>query len=542
MALLELTPEVIAHYTAAGVWVDRPLYSAVDDIAARTPDAPAVADQHERLTYAELQRRSTNFAAWLLEQQLSPGAPVALQCGNRVALAVAHLACDRADLTFVPLSVSWRRTELAHLLALARPEILVVGPPVKDFDSYAAVQELRPELPELRLLGGMDGIEAEFDFDEVCRSHRPLADPPARDPNAPRYVMVTSGTTGLPHMSLWSDNNLWYFMQVYIDCVQLKAGDVAVGLAPASTGATGYVFPMLAPILCGASSILLEHWSPPEGLELMESSRATHVTAVPAQVLKLLGEPSVRQRDFSSLRMFTNSGAAMPPSGAQELEEVFSCTQHVVYGATDGGTLTMLRYDDSIDKRYTTVGKVYAHNEVRLVDAFLEDVAPGSPGEVLWRSPTKSHGYLNEPERTDQAWVGEGWYRSGDLGTLDEEGYLRIVGRVKDLIIRGGQNVSPRELEDLIVAVPGIRDVAVIGVPDPILGERICACVVSDPGANVTLEQVVDSLRSAEVATFKLPERLEIFDDLPQSTGGKVSKPTLRALVDERTAADSVTA
>lgn len=536
MPVLELTPELVARFTTAGAWTDQPLYRAFDDVVARTPDALAVADQHDRLTYAELQERSINFAAWLMEQRLAPGAPVALQCGNRVALAVAHLACDRADLTFIPLSISWRRSEMAHLLALARPEVLVVGPPVKDFDFLAAVQELRPELPELRLVGGMDGIPAEFDFDAVCRTHRRFHDTANHDPNAPRYVMVTSGTTGLPHMSLWSDNNLWYFMQVFIDCVQLKAGDIAVGLAPASTGATGYVFPMLGPILCGASSILLEHWSPPEALDLMESSHATHVTAVPAQVLKLLSDPTVHSRDFSSLRTFTNSGAAMPPSGASELEEVFGCTQHVVYGATDGGTVTMLRYDDPIDKRHTTVGKAFAHNEVRLVDAALHDVAPGSAGEVLWRTPTKSYGYLNEPDRTEQAWVGDGWYRSGDLGTLDEDGYLRIVGRVKDLIIRGGQNVSPRELEDLIVALPGISDVAVIGTPDPILGERICACVVLDPGASLTLEQVIAGLRAAEVATFKLPERLEIFDDLPQSTGGKVSKPTLRTWVAERAA------
>jgi len=532
-----LTPEHIARLTRAGAWIERPLHHAFDEAAARTPDMLAVADQHERLTYAELRERSINLAAWLLEQELSPGASVGLQCGNRVALAITHLACDRADLTFIPLSVSWRRSELAHLLALARLEVLVVGPPVRDFDPLAAVQELRPELPELRLVGGMDGVQAEFDFDEVCRTHRPLQDTVGHDPNAPRYVMVTSGTTGLPHMSLWSDNNLWYFMQVFIDCVQMKPGDIAVGLAPASTGATGYVFPVLAPLLCGASSNLLEHWSPPEALDLMESSGATHVTAVPAQVLKLLGDSSVRERDFSSLRTFTNSGAAMPPSGAQELEEVFGCTQHVVYGATDGGTLTMLRYDDPVDKRYETVGKAFAHNEVRLVDAELEDVAPGAAGEVLWRSATKSYGYLNEPDRTEEAWVGEGWYRSGDLGTLDEEGYLRIVGRVKDLIIRGGQNVSPRELEDLVAALPGVREVSVIGIPDPILGERICACVVLDPGATLTLEELVAGLRAKEVATFKLPERLEIFDDLPQSTGGKVSKPTLRAWVGERAGA-----
>jgi non-ribosomal peptide synthetase component E (peptide arylation enzyme) len=528
MAVPKLTQERIATYTAAGVWQDRPLYSVVDQFAKRSPNVVAVADQHEELTYAELVRRSRNLAAWLLQQGMQSGATVALQCGNRVALAVAHLACDRADLVFLPLSSSWRLAELTHLLSLAQPEIVVVGPPLKGFDYVATVTELRPTLPALRLIGGMDGVPAEFDYDEVCRADRSLT-PPPRDANAPRYIMVTSGTTGAPHMSLWSDNDLWYFLSRYIYCVQLRAGDIAVGMAPASTGATGYVFPVLSPLLCGATGILLEHWEPTAALDLMVSAKATHATAVPTQVLKLLADPSVRNRDFSALRTFQNSGAAMPPEAARELETVFGCIQHVVYGATDGGVPTMLCFDDPPEKRHTTVGKVFAYNELRLVDATMSDVAPGEPGEILWRGPTKSYGYLNEPERSEAAWYGDGWYRSGDLGRMDEDGYLSIVGRVKDLIIRGGQNISPREIEDLVVALPEVAEAAVVGVPDPLFGERVCACVILREGASLTHEQLVERLRQAQVATFKLPEFLEIMDDFPKSTGGKVSKVELRA-------------
>jgi non-ribosomal peptide synthetase component E (peptide arylation enzyme) len=536
MALPSLTQELITAYTAAGVWQDRPLYAVVDEHAERSPDTLAMADQHEEQSYAELVRRSSNLAAWLLEQGVRPGATLAVQCGNRTALAVTHLACDRADVVFLPLSNSWRLSELTHLLSIAEPDIVIVGPPEKGFDYFAAVTQLRATVPGLRLIGGMDGVPAEFDYDAVCHTDRPVVLPP-RDPNAPRYVMVTSGTTGAPHMSLWSDNNLWYFLSRYIYCVQLRAGDVAVGLAPASTGATGYVFPVLSPLLCGASGILLEHWAPTAALDLMESARATHATAIPTQVLKLLADPSVTNRDFSSLRTFTNSGAAMPPDGARELERVFGCIQHVVYGATDGGTPTMLCFDDPPDKRHTTVGKVYRHNEVRLVDATTSDVAAGEPGEILWRGPTKSYGYLNEPERSEAAWYGDGWYRSGDLGAIDEDGYLSIVGRVKDLIIRGGQNISPREIEDLVIALPEVADVAVVGVPDPVFGERVCACVVLQQGASLTDEQLVERLRQAEVATFKLPEFLEIFDDFPKSTGGKVSKAELRRKLADRASA-----
>jgi non-ribosomal peptide synthetase component E (peptide arylation enzyme) len=533
VAVVQLTPERIDRYRRAGIWQDQALYRVVDEIAGRTPDVIAVADQHEQLSYAELVRRSANLAAWLLAQGLTPGAPVAVQCGNRTALAVSHLACDRADLLFIPLSSAWRGTEMAHLLGVSRAEVLVASAPLKGFDYLATVAELRSSLPHLRAVGGMDGSGGEFDFDAICREDRPFAAPP-RDPDAPRFVMVTSGTTGLPHMSLWSDNNLWYFMTTFIAATQLTAGDVAVGIAPASTGATGYVFPVLAPLLCGATSVLLEEWTAENALDLLESMKATHATAIPTQVLKLFNDPSIGGRDFSSLRTFTNAGAAMPPEAGREMERVFGCIEHVCYGATDGGSVAMLRYDDPPEKRYTTVGRVFEFNEVRLVDAAMNDAAPGAVGEIVWRTPTKSFGYLNEPERTEAAFSEDGWYRSGDLGTLDDENYLSVVGRVKDLVIRGGQNISPRELEDLIIASPEVADVAVIGIPDELFGERVCACLVLRPGAKLPDAELLARLRRHNVATFKLPERIEIFEDFPKSAGGKVSKLELRAMVAKR--------
>lgn len=533
MSVTELTPELIATYEQAGAWQQKPLYAVVDERARRTPAAIAVADQHEQLSYAELCRRSCNLAAWLLAQGLAPGAPVAVQCGNRTALAVTHLACNRADLLFIPLSSAWRRTEMAHLLGLSRAEVLIASAPLKGFDYLATVAELRTSLPHLRLVGGMDGAGADFDFDDICREDMPFIAPP-RDPNAARSVMVTSGTTGLPHMSLWSDNNLWCFLARFIASTQMRPGDITLGLAPASTGGVGYVFAVLAPLLCGARSVLLEEWTTQNALDLMQTVRPTHATAIPTQVLKLLTDPTVGDRDFGSLRVFTNAGAAMPPEAARQMERVFGCIQHVCYGATDGGAPAMLRYDDPPEKRYTTVGRVSEFDELRIVDASMNDVAPGAVGEIVWRSPTKSFGYLNEPERTEAAFSADGWYRSGDLGTIDDENYLSIVGRVKDLVIRGGQNISPRELEDLIIALPDVAEAAVIGVPDEVLGERVCACVVLRPGAELSDATLTAELRKCNVATFKLPERVEIFDDFPKSAGGKVSKVELRAMVAKR--------
>lgn len=535
MPLRHITPELVHDNYASGAWQPRPLCSVIDETARVRGDAPAVADQTERLNYAELVRRSHSLATWLLEQGLEAGATVALQTPNSISLAIMHLACDRADLVFLPLSSSWRGQEIEHLLRVSGAKVLVVPPPTDDFDYFEAVATMRDRLPDLELVGtrGYHRPRADFDFDDVSTRrteevHRP------RDPQAGRYIMVTSGTTDLPKMSLWTDNNLWFFMQCYIEAVEMTVDDVAIGLCPANTGATGYVFPVLAPMLRGASSVLLEHWSASAALDLLESEEATLASAVPTQIIKMLQEPDIGDRDFSRLRLFQNSGAAMPSDAAQELERVFGCIGHVVYGATDGGTPTMTTTRDPAEKRWTTVGRPTVHCELRLVDALLKDVAPEQSGEILWRSPSKDLGYVNEPEMTDAAFLEDGWYRSGDLGRLDDEGYLHIVGRAKDLIIRGGQNVSPVEIESLLFKHPLIAEVSVIGVPDPVYGERTCACVVPRAGVEVTLTDLTEFLGGLGVATFKLPERIELFEELPRSAGGKITKVELRDSVAAR--------
>lgn len=537
MPLRPMDPEFTDPYMAAGLWRDAPLYEVIDGHAAADPHRIAAADQHERLTYAEFVRRSHNIAAWLLNQGYAPGTPVALQSTNRVALSLMHIACDRADLLFVPLSSAWRERELAHLLGLAEARILFVPASNAKHDYLELAEKIRPDLPHLETVGVIEGGGAEFDLSVIAASGDQRVDVP-RDPNAPRYVMVASGTTELPKMSYWTDNNLWAFMKHYRESIGLTRIDVALGMAPANTGATGYVFPVLAPLLAGATSILLEDWDPARALELLESEKATVGCAVPTQILKLLQEESLSTRDFSYLRVFTNAGAAMPPDGAKAMEAAFDCTGQVVYGATDGGVPFMTRVTDPREKRWATIGRVLPFGEVRLLDPEHRDVAAGEPGEIAWRSPTKTFGYLNEPDRTDAAWFEDGWYLSGDLGRFDADGYLSIIGRAKDMIIRGGQNISPRELEDVIIGHPSVAEVSVVGVPDPVYGERACACIIVKPGSELDPDELRRFMLDAGMAKFKLPERIEIFDEFPASAGGKITKVELRRLVQERPTAE----
>jgi len=530
MPTRDLTPALVEEYYRAGAWQERKLYEVVDEIADRRPDSVAVADQHERLSYRELTERSSSLARWLLEQDLADGDAVAIQSGNRTMLAVGHLACGRVGATFVPLATTWRQTEIAHLLRTAKAPVVIVPGAERGVDFLQIVNDVRGDLPDLRVVALSEG---DAQADDVVNIEGRLKESGERvavhhDPDAPRYVMVTSGTTGVPRMGLWTDNNLWYFMQSYIRAVHLTEDDVAVGLAPAGTGATGYVFAALAPMLAGATSVLLEHWEPRAALDLIESERATTVTAVPTQSIKLLQDDTISDRDFSSVRAFTNAGAALPADTAAEIDRVFGCRVNQCYGATDGGVPVMTTIDDPADKRYTSIGRPLDNAEVRLIDAEQNEVGPGGTGEIAWRGATKTPGYLNDPERDAAMFFGDGWYSSGDLGEFDAEGFLHIVGRSKDLIIRGGQNISPRELEDYLISMPGVSEVAVVGVPDPVMGERTCAVIVPRPGAQVTLEGVVAFLEGQQVAKFKLPERLELRDDLPRGAGGKVTKNAIR--------------
>jgi acyl-coenzyme A synthetase/AMP-(fatty) acid ligase len=354
------------------------------------------------------------------------------------------------------------------------------------------------------------------------------------DPNATHHAMISSGTTNLPKVSLWTDNNLRFFLGTYARRVGLTAKDVALQIAPASTGSTGYVFPVLAPLLYGASSIMTDSWNVRRALDILESRRPTLATAIPTQMIKMMQDPSCAGRVIDSLRVFTNAGAALAPEWAERVESIFACRIHTCYGASDGGVPAMTAANDPEPKRIASVGRVVEEGGCRLVDESMSDVPAGCVGEVIWRNATKSLGYLNDPVRTDEAFWGDSWYRSGDLGRFDEDGYLHIVGRVKDIIIRGGQNINPAEVETLVALHPAVLDVALVGLPDPVYGQRSCACVVLRDGHTLDFDELAAHLRDYDLAAFKLPESLELFTELPYNTGHKVIKHELVGLVQLR--------
>ena len=494
MALRRMSPELRDAWAAPGWWSDEPLHTAVDDTAAVAPDRLAVADQHDRYTYGELVRHSSALARWLLDQDLRPGTAIALQSSNRVAIPLVHLACDRADLTFLPVPDAWRRTELRHVLDRSGAAVLLVPPASDDVDAPALARGCARSCPTSASSAPPRAAASTSRSTSPRRVRRRTVLGRAGRRTHPASPWPPRAPPSFSRLSLWTANNLRFFLQQF---------GLAVGLAPA-TWPSAWPRPTAAPpatcSLCSRRCCTARRrsWSSTGRPRWRSSSSqreaATLATAVPTQLIKMLQDPTLAEHDYSSLRVFNNAGAPLAPQAAMEVERVFGCTIQTVYGASDGGVPVMTRVGDPPEKRCTTVGRTLPATDLRIAAPDLTRAGRRArSARCCGATPTKTFGYLNDAERTDSMFWDDGFYRSGDLGVVDEDGYLRIVGRAKDVIIRGGQNLSPREIEEVIATEPNVSEVAVVGIPDPVYGERACACVVLRPGASLSLDGLVGS-------------------------------------------------
>lgn len=545
MELPLTSPEKARQYRAAGLWQDVTLSERFLAQADRFADKLAIVVDGRRATYRQLQRDVLSVANGLLAEGLEPGDVIAGQLPNSYEIPVLHLACNMVGMLYMPLHDSWRALEVGHLLAQAKVKVVISRHLYRDFDYVQMIRDLRPDLPDLKthfVIGESAGdgikpfemlIAAEPLGTKQIASLRP-------DPDYPAALMLSGGTTAISKISRYSSNDLQAMLNAARDGARFVETDVAAALAPAGTGATGYVYPVLMPLLNGGTSVMLPHWSNPEdAADLMVRENCTYATAIPAQLIKLL--PTFRSRprdDFHNLRVITNAGAPLPYDAAREVEELTGAVIQSIYGATDAGTPTLTTADDPREKRLGTVGRIVPGCECEIRDSDGNALPAGTVGEVTWRGADKSWGYLGADDQTRSVFTQDHFYKSGDLGQFDEDGYLKIVGRIKDMILRGGRNVSPLLIEEALIKHADVQDVAVAAMPDPVLGERACAFVIARPGAGLELAGLLDFLRGEGLATWQLPERLEIMQEFPRSAGGKTLKRELTALVTEKLKAE----
>ena len=510
---------------------------------ARFGDKIAIIEKARRFTYSELARLVENLAGQLVARGVQPGEIVAIQSKNAAEFALLNMACSRIGSVYMPLHDGWRETELRHLLGLAKTRLLIVPGEYRGFDHGAMIQRIASDLPSLETVFTLGPSAAGYPlFDELLQPGPPPSNARRLDPDAPANIMLSGGTTSISKISLYSTNNLLFMLRSTASGAEFSDRDVTAALAPAGTGATGYLFPILMPLLYGATSVILERWGDPaEAVELIANHRCTYATGVPTQLTLMI--PEIEKADpaqFADLRVFFSAGSALPYETGSKIEDLMGCVIQTGYGATDAGMPFVTKISDSRERRLRSVGQPGVGFDSELRDVEGNRAPPGQPGEVVWRGPGKSWTYLGPEEQTEAAFSDDHFYRSGDIGEFDELGYLYIVGRSKDMILRGGRNIFPRTVEELLIQHPSVLDVSVAAMPDRIFGEKACAFVVPRQGQTLTFDGMIEFLRKQKIAVWQFPERLEIMDELPRGVGGKVLKSSLTAWIVDRLKAEGV--
>ncbi len=527
----------------------------VDRAAERFPTRDAVVFKGERVTYRELKRRADAFARGLLGLGLGPGDHVVLWMPNRVEWNVANLGIAKIGAVTVTCNSRYKAREVAYVLRQsdAKALIMVDRFAAASIDYLEILGELSPETERraerpggerftaLRhvIVLGSARASGTVSFDDVERAGAAATADLERirvRPEDPVEMLYTSGTTGEPKGCLLSHGNMYFKCRVYTDLHEWTSEDRYLVPVPYFHifGSMGGV---AANCLVGSAQVLMEVFDPLEAMRLIEAERVTIFSGVPTMFITILGHPAFGRHDMRSLRTGSIGAAPVPVEIMRRIldrEHGLGMEALVVYGLTEatGGT-HWTRPGDPIDKRVSTVGLHTAEIEDRVVDpATGRELAPGEEGELCVKGPTLMIGYHKKPEATAEK-IRDGWLHTGDMAVKDVEGYVRITGRLTDMIIVGGFNTYPAEIEDFYLGHPKVLDVSIVGVPDPIMGEAVMAFVIPKEGASLTAEEIVEFGRG-QIANFKVPKYVEIVDRFPLTGSGKVQKFLQKAYAVEK--------
>ncbi|MEQ9225551.1 MAG: cyclohexanecarboxylate-CoA ligase, partial [Parvibaculum sp.] len=459
---------------------------------------------------------------------------VSCQLPNWWQFTALHLACVRIGAVTNPLMPIFRERELSFMLGLAESKILVIPRAFRGFDYPAMVANIRAGLPQLKdvLVIGGDG---ETSFEKVLldtpweqrRDAGRLFAARRPDPDDVTQLMYTSGTTGEPKGVMHTSNTLLSNILICAERLGLGADDVMFMASPMAHQ-TGFMYGLVMPILAGATAILQDVWEPKRASASISGEGITFTMASTPFLSDLTETVAADGSDVSRLRIFLVAGAPIPRALVERARQILGTNIVSAWGMTENGLVTTTCLDDSGDKAINTDGRALPGMEVQVVDSENRPLPVGEEGMLKARACSTFVGYLKRPDWYNHD--AEGWFDTGDLARIDGQGYIRLTGRSKDIIIRGGENVPVVEIEDLLFRHPDIQDVAIVGLPDERLGERACAFIVPKPGHEVGLREVVAFLEEHRVARQYLPERVETVDELPRTPSGKVQKFKLREI------------
>ena len=532
---IRFDPAQAAAWRESGIWRNRTTAEDARRRAEEMPERACVLEGATELTYAEALRRGEALAAGLWRLGLRPGDVVSYQIPNWHEAVALNLAASLLGLVINPIVSIYREHEVGVILADCRAKVVVVPGSYRGFDYPAMLQRLQAGLPDLRHAVVLRGTPAagQIDFAEVAAGG-PTPPWPAVPPEAVKLVIYTSGTTGRPKGVLHTHETMNRALAKSFAFWGVEVGDRVIMPSPIGH-VTGYSYGLDMPFALGTHSILMERWNADEAVGLIDRHQVVMTIGATPFLAELVAAAERAGTRLPSLKIFACGGAAVPPSLIREANALFAGGRAFrAFGSSEAPMVTQgFVGADEAELAAATDGQIVDF-EVKIVDDEGRELPQGREGEVLVRGPALMCGYT-DPDDNAEAFDPEGYFRTGDIGYLTDRQGIVITGRKKDLIIRGGENLSAKEIEDSLHRFPGIREAAAVSMPHARLGETVCAVVIARPGADITLSAVADFLSSEGLARQKFPEHLEILEDFPRTASGKVRKDVLR-----RTIADKV--
>jgi non-ribosomal peptide synthetase component E (peptide arylation enzyme) len=533
----------IEQYVQDGYWETSILPDYWERNAVKCPEKEALIDSlGNRLTWTQAKQKIDRIALALVKDlDLDRDSRLMIQLPNIADQVLVRLACEKAGILSLAEMTTFRQAELREIGSRIQAVGIVIPLEYRKFNHYRMVKELQNSLPTLKHI-----IVVGDDMPADCISLKEIMEHPyednydvdeldARKFNAIEevgFLATTTGTTGMPRVieHRIAAREIWT-AKAHIRNWELGPDDCVMAIAPIAGAAGGTPAYVTAPV-AGAKVVLEYLYRGEETLSFMEKERATVIALVPTQLARLMELP-LRKYDLSSLRIIKTAGGYLQPSLAKEAEEKFRCPILGTYGTQDTGSISGVPISASEEQRYTTVGRLHPGIEIKILGEDGKETKPGEAGTLWFKGPGNSIGYYRDLEKTmSEVFDEDGYTTSGDLVAVTGDGYLKIMGRKKEIIIRGGQNIYPREIEDFLLAHPKITGAAVVPMPDLLMGERACAFVTLKNREQFTLNEMTDYLMSKEIAAFKLPERLEVVKVLPTvGESGKIDKKALVELV-----------
>jgi cyclohexanecarboxylate-CoA ligase len=544
-----LRPELADRYRAAGWWTDRLLNDAVEEAVTQHPKRTALVDTRRRMTYADLQEHANRCALGLVDLGVHRGDVVMVQLPNWSEFVVATLAIECIGAVINPVAPIFRERELRSMLQLAAPVAAIFASHFRGWAYDAMFAQLQAETPSLRILIGVDGHDVEHItmWDQVVATgaelaqHRPAHAWIRPSPDDVTELMFTSGTTGEPKGVLHTANTLNSAASATIRDARLTSDDV-IHKASTLGHQTGFLYGVRLPLLLGATAVYQERWNPDAFIQLVDEEQITLTLGATPYLADTLRSCRTSASHVKSLRTFFCGGAPIPQPLADEVVAHLDFRLVPVWGMTELAIVTSVQPDDPLEKVVTTDGRPCQEMEISIRDASDSELGFGQEGDLFARGAHTFVGYVQGARFTEQCFTADGWLKTGGRARRDADGYIRITGRSKDIIIRGGENVPVKEIEDVLLRHPKVRNVALVGVPDARLGELGCACIILEPGETLTLDELQSFLAEQQVTRQFWPERLHLMREFPMTPSGKVQKFQLRDMLGRSEPAETLVA